>query len=89
VTSQPGVGYGSDEPPTVIVVGHGGGIRSVLSQLIANVADAYPSEDLPNASVACLTASPASRPSVLRLTAWGVLADDLASLNPEDPYALG
>lgn len=86
VTSRPGVGYGEGEPPTIVVVGHGAGLRCVLSQLIANVADAYPSEDLPNASVACFTASPASRPSVLRLTAWGVRADDLASLQPDDPF---
>lgn len=88
VTNLPGVRYGEAEPPTILVVGHSAGLRCVLSQLIANVADAYPSEDLASASVSCFTASPASRPSVLRLTGWGLPADDLATLRPEDPYGL-
>lgn len=85
VTGPAGVRYDS-EPPTVLVVGHGAGLRCVLSQLIANVAEAYPSDDMPDASVCCLTASPASRPSVLRLTHWGVRANELHQLRPDDPY---
>ncbi|WP_157180935.1 histidine phosphatase family protein [Actinopolymorpha alba] len=59
-------------PPTVLLVGHGGGFRAALPYLVANVADAYPHDDLAGCSVSLIQATPASRPSVLRLLGWGL-----------------
>lgn len=81
----PGYGYG-DIPPTVLVVGHGSGFRCVLSQLINNVADAYPFEDMPFASVSALSARPVVRPSGIRLDRWGLPPSELSQLEPQDPF---
>jgi broad specificity phosphatase PhoE len=81
----PGYGYG-DIPPAILVVGHAGGFRCVLSQLIKNVADAYPFEDMPFASVSALSAQPVVRPSGIRLEHWGLPPGALSQLEPQDPF---
>ncbi|GAB3402933.1 histidine phosphatase family protein [Flindersiella endophytica] len=83
----PGYGYG-DPPPVVLVVGHAAGFRCVLSQLINNVADAYPHEDMPFASVSALSARPVLRPSGIRLEHWGLVSGELSQLEPQDPFGL-
>lgn len=68
---------GGRDTPVVVVVGHGGGFRAAVPYLIANVADAYPHADMTNCSITSLLATPASRPSVLRLLAWGTPCAEL------------
>ncbi|HZC27798.1 MAG TPA: histidine phosphatase family protein, partial [Actinopolymorphaceae bacterium] len=75
---------GGVRTPAVLVVGHGGGFRAALPYLVANVADAYPHADMSNCSVTSLRATPASRPTVIRLLAWGVPCADLHRLQLDD-----
>lgn len=76
----PGYGYG-DIPPTVLVVGHAVGFRCALPQLINNVSEAYPWDDMRPAHVSALSARPVIRPSGLRLDAWNVPASELHRLD--------
>ncbi len=71
---------GGRTTPVVVVVGHGGGFRAALPYLVSNVADAYPHAEMGTCSVTYLRATPASRPSVLRLGAWGLSCADLGGL---------
>jgi broad specificity phosphatase PhoE len=71
---------GGRDTPIVLVVGHGGGFRAALPYLIRNVADAYPHIDMANCAVTYLLATPASRPSVINLQAWGTPCVELDRL---------